>query len=60
MTQQNTMPDKRKPYECQECGEIFEKYLKPSNLKRGEGKYCSISCACRARSRGNKFAVKDR
>ena len=27
---------------CKQCGESF--YIKPSNFKRGEGKYCSQAC----------------
>jgi len=41
---------------CQLCGK--EKKVKPANLKIGKGKYCSISCASKARKHSLETKLK--
>ena len=41
---------------CQFCGK--EKKVKPANLKIGKGKYCSISCASKARKHSLETKLK--
>ena len=44
---------------CQNCGKVFKRNLYPSVIKRGRGKYCSVSCSLMA-NRSKAFAGRDR
>lgn len=37
------MPEKKVPAKCQHCGNEF--MARPSKLRIGQGKYCSLSCS---------------
>jgi hypothetical protein len=40
---------------CNYCGKEFTRYLSPSNIARGDGKYCSLACYRKGRRRRVKL-----
>lgn len=40
---------------CEECGNVFQKYVSPAKVKKGEGRFCSKSCATTVQRREEKY-----
>ena len=41
---------------CRECGADFHRYLSPSRIKKGEGQFCSRTCASHTRNSTHRLS----